>query len=103
MAEKEFRLNLGAAAFPILSAWMGLSVGVTDLDESGDRTARDVNQEPAAKEASVPQIYYCHNVMPVGQGFKSLAYKRIIKPPIVADPPVDFEKMIPIKYPDETK
>lgn len=103
MAEKEFRLNLGAAAFPMLSDWMGRSVAVPDLDESGDRTARDVNQEPAAKESSVPQIYYCHNVMPVGQGFKSLAYKRIIKPPLVAEPPVDFEKMIPIKDPDETK
>lgn len=103
MAEQEFRLNLGAAAFPMLSDWMGRSVVVPNLDESGDRTARDVNQEPMAKESSVPQIYYCHNVMPVGQGFKSLAYKRIIKPPIVVDPPVDFEKMIPIKDPDETK
>lgn len=103
MAEQEFRLNLGAASFPMLSDWMGRSVAVPNLDESGDRTARDVNQEPAAKEASVPQIYYCHNVMPVGQGFKSLAYKRIIKPPLVVDPPMDFEKMIPVKDPDETK
>lgn len=103
MAEKEFRLNLGAAAFPLVSDWMGRSVSVPDLDQSGDRIQRTVQDEPAAREASQPQVYYCHNVMPVGQGFKSIAYKEIVRPPQVAVPPMDFDKVIPVKDPDETK
>lgn len=103
MPEQVFRLNLGAAAFPLVSDWMGRSVVVPNLDEAGERTQRLASDEPAAREANMPQIYYCHNVMPVGQGFKSIAYKQIIKPPLLENAPTDFDKVIPIKDPDETK
>ncbi len=103
MPEQQIRFNLGAAAFPLVSDWMGRSVCIPSLDQVGDTLQRSSSDEPAAREAARPQIYYCHNVVPVGQGFKSLAYKRIIKPPVVASPPTTFEKVIPVKDPNETK
>ena len=103
MPEQQIRFDLGSAAFPLVSDWMGRSVCIPSLDQTSDGLQRGAADEPAARQAARPQIYYCHNVMPEGQGFKSLAYKRIIKPPVVPSPPTTFDKMIPIKDPNETK
>jgi hypothetical protein len=72
MADITYRGNLKAASFPFLSELFGKSVIVRGQDNN-------YVQGLAAKEAldssaGVPQIYYCHNVIPTDNGYRSVSY-----------------------------
>jgi len=78
MADVTYRGNLKAASFPFLSELFGKSVIVRGQDNN-------YVQGLAAKEAldssvGVPQIYYCHNVIPTDSGYKSVGYDEIVAP-----------------------
>jgi len=75
MAQVSYRANLGASTFPFLSENQGQSIIVKQQDnmyipavESGGRDNQDVG---------IPQIYYCHNVLPTSQGYSSVGYSRV--------------------------
>ena len=72
MADITYRANLKAASFPLLSELHGRTIIVKGQDQ---------NYIPglAAKESidsslGIPQIYYCHNVIPTDSGYKSVGY-----------------------------
>jgi len=77
MADVTYRGNLKAASFPFLSELFGKSVIVRGQDNN-------YVQGLAAKEAldssvGVPQIYYCHNVIPTDSGYKSVSYDTLVE------------------------
>lgn len=74
-----FRGNLSAANFPLVSEFMGRSVVIPQYDENFQRR-KQFSGDDTDLDIGVPQVYYCHNVMPVGQGYKSIAYKMTIRP-----------------------
>ena len=45
------------------------------------------------KDIGVPQIFYCHNVMPTEQGYQSVGYNQVIAPVVGAK---DFDQAIPL-------
>lgn len=96
-----FRLNLSAAVFPLVSDFMGRSIVVPQYDENLRKLTAASTTGDTTLEAGIPQIYYGHNIVPTGQGFKSVAYSRIIRAPIPAV--ATFARMIPAKDPDENK
>jgi hypothetical protein len=78
MADVVYRGNLKASSFPLLSELFGRSIIVKGQDQN-------YIQPLAAKEVldavtGVPQIYYCHNVLPTNEGYKSVGYVEFTAP-----------------------
>jgi hypothetical protein len=75
MAIREFRCNIEAAHFPLLSSYFGRSVAVRSPDD-GDYIVTDSFSGTAANdEIGIAQPIYMHNVLPVSHGLQSVGYK----------------------------
>lgn len=72
MSQITYRGNLSAKAFPFLSENWGRTIIVAQYDNNFNRSlTSDVDSD---KDVGIPQIYYCHNVMPHPQGLQSIGY-----------------------------
>jgi len=71
-----YRANLSAKSFPFISRNWGRTIVVPQYDNTFNRQV--TSQEDTDKDAGIPQIYYCHNVMPNQQGLQSIGYTEII-------------------------
>lgn len=91
MAQINYRGNLSAKVFPFLSTQFGASVIVNGADQAAANTSGD----SAGGDQNSPQAYYMHNVMPTGQGYKSVGFTTIVPPVGVA-----FFKVIPVRDPN---
>lgn len=92
MADIIYRANLKASSFPFLSELFGRSIIV----KGPDQTSPIGKSEPGVTDASnqgIPQIYYCHNVVPSDNGYKSVGYTTVVS----AAASGTFEKVIPIR------
>lgn len=76
MSQITYRGNLSAKGFPFLSENEGRSIIVSQYDNAFNRQV--VSAEDQDKDIGIPQIYYCHNVMPHPQGFQSIAYQSLL-------------------------
>lgn len=72
MAQVTYRGNLAADDFPLLSALQGQTVIVGRIDQDFELTIKQGQR--LQKEKQIPQIYYCHNVVPTAQGYQSVGY-----------------------------
>jgi hypothetical protein len=72
MADLVYRGNLKTSSFPFLSELFGRSIIVKGPDQNyvGGLAAK----ESLDSSVGVPQIYYCHNVVPIDNGYKSVSY-----------------------------
>lgn len=76
MADIVYRANLKAAKFPLLSELQGRTVIVRGQDQNYSQGL--VPREQADSAAGIPQIYYCHNVIPTDLGYKSVGYQEVV-------------------------
>jgi hypothetical protein len=76
MAQVIYRGNLSAKSFPFLSYNFGRTVIVPGQDQNYVRTA--FSTEDLDKDKGIPQIYYCHNMMPHQEGLQAVGYKQIL-------------------------
>lgn len=76
MAQVVYRGNLSAKSFPFVSENFGRSIIVSGPDQNFSRQL--VASEDQDKDIGIPQVYYCHNVMPHGQGWQSVGYTSIL-------------------------
>lgn len=76
MSQITYRGNLSAASFPFLAENFGRSVIIPQYDNTFNRQIQSA--EDTDKDIGIPQIYYCHNVMPHPQGFQSIGYIPLI-------------------------
>lgn len=74
MADVQYRGNLKAATFPFVSELFGRTVIVRGQDQNTSSVVQNENSAMSAN--AVPQIYYCHNVVPTSSGYKSVAYQQ---------------------------
>lgn len=65
MPQYKLRLDLTAAAFPMLMRWAG-------------RTVLQANAPEGNPQLQQPQMLYCHNVLPTQAGLKSVSYHDIV-------------------------
>ena len=81
MAQIPFRLKLTSRGFPYLSELQGRTVVIPlqDLEKPAILT------ETLADNVTIPEIYYCHNVIPTNQGYQSVAYRPLCNPPSDTD------------------
>jgi len=75
MGQTVYRANLSAKTFPFLSKNWGRSVIIQGYDNTFSRQL--ASTEDPDKDVGLPQIYYCHNVIPHSQGFQSVGYKTV--------------------------
>lgn len=76
MSQTQYRANLSAKDFVFLSEQWGRSVIVKQFDQNFSRQI--VSATDPDKDIGIPQIFYCHNVMPSGQGFGSISYALLL-------------------------
>lgn len=72
MSQQTYRGNLSAKIFPFISDFWGQSVIVQGQDQNFQRQI--TSAEDPDKDRGIPQLYYCHNIMPSAQGFQSIGY-----------------------------
>jgi hypothetical protein len=88
MAQITYRANLSAKSFPFLSQNWGRSVIVPQYDNTFSRQL--ASQEDTDKDVGLPQVYYCHNVMPQAQGFQSVGYTTLQAGSVLSYPASDI-------------
>lgn len=76
MTQVRYRGNLSAKTFPFLSENWGQSIMVPGPDNTFN--VRVSSGEDQDRDAGIPQLYYCHNVLPYAQGFQSIGYIQIV-------------------------
>jgi hypothetical protein len=76
MSQVTYRANLSAKSFPFISENFGQSIIVPQYDQNYSRQV--VSQEDVDQDVGIPQVYYCHNVMPHAQGLQSVGYTSIL-------------------------
>jgi hypothetical protein len=76
MAQITYRANLSAKSFPFVSENFGRSIIVSGPDQNFSRQL--VAAEDQDKDIGIPQLYYCHNVMPNSSGWQSVGYTEIL-------------------------
>lgn len=76
MARVPYRANLSALAFPFLSEFSGQSVIIKQIDQNF--IASQISREDLDKDIGIPQLIYCHNVIPTAQGYQSISYTVLI-------------------------
>ena len=72
MADIVWRANLKTSVIPLLSELHGQSVIVRQQDQNYVPYVAD--QESIDTSMGIPQIYYCHNIVPTDYGYKSVGY-----------------------------
>lgn len=78
MARVTYRANLSPKVFPFLSREMGRTVIVPQADQNFSRYLS--SEVTVDKDIGIPQIFYCHNVLPVDAGITSVGYNVLVNP-----------------------
>lgn len=73
MAQQEYRAGLYNPVFPFTTDRFGRSVILGQIDQASVRSTSQSAQD-ASTTTQVPQMYYCHNVMPTEYGVQSVAF-----------------------------
>lgn len=80
MSDIVYRANLKASSFPFLSELFGRSIIVKGPDQTAPIGKTDAGVTDSSNQG-VPQIYYCHNVIPSDNGYKSVGYSNVAAAP----------------------
>lgn len=72
-----YRANLSSAQFPFISSTHGRTVIVPGPDQNFNRQIQ--SQNDTDRDVGIPQLYYCHNVLPNGQGYQSVGYETRVQ------------------------
>lgn len=79
MAQIKFSVNLSSASFVLSHTWKGQSVVIAGQDQN-TMPARPLNGDTPQQGFNIPQLYYCENVVPTAEGYRSITYQYMIKP-----------------------
>lgn len=97
MTQQEYRGNLTAAEFPLLSELQGQTVIMPQLDQNFSRDASSPKNKD--RDIGIPQIYYMHNMLPTDAGVTSVGYQVIAPAPAGTDN--QFTDMFLLRDPNE--
>jgi hypothetical protein len=77
-----YRANLSSASFPFVSEYQGQTIIVPGPDNTYNRLVS--SPEVGDRDAGIPQLFYCHNVLPTSNGFQSVTYVTDLGPDSLA-------------------
>lgn len=89
MAQTSYSANLSAADFVLSYSFKGPSVVIPGVDQNTLPNLSLSGSTPQ-KGLNIPQLYYCENVVPTAEGYRSVQYQYFIEPPAV---PGEFVKL----------
>jgi len=78
MARVTYRANLSPKSFPFLSREQGRTVIVPQADQNFSRYLS--SEVTVDKDIGIPQIFYCHNVLPIDAGITSVGFSLLVNP-----------------------
>lgn len=78
-----YRANLAAAEFPFLSDLQGRNVIIPTIDQNFSRQVNSPKDKD--RDIGIPQVYYCHNVIPTDAGMAAVGYLGIAVAPADTD------------------
>lgn len=81
MAQIPYRANLQSMTFPLLSELSGRTIINPQADNTYARFVSSDGQSPI--DVGIPQIFYCHNVMPATYGWQSIRFNTVYSPPVI--------------------
>lgn len=99
MAQTKFRANLSAANIPYVSDFFSRSIIIPQIDMNSPKV-RGFDGTDGDLDIGIPQAFYCHNVMPTGQGLMAIGFQQKIPPLSGAD---DFDQYMLLRDADENK
>lgn len=89
MAQIPYRANLQSMTWPMLSELSGRTIINPQADNTYARFVSSDGQAPV--DTGVPQIMYCHNVMPSTYGWQSIRFNTVFTPNPGIPTDSDFE------------
>lgn len=78
MSQTNYRANLAAKDMTFLAEAWGRTVILKQFDQNFSRQI--VSPTDPDKDIGIPQIFYCHNVMPAAGGFQSVGITQTVPP-----------------------
>lgn len=81
--QNTYRANLTAAEFPFLSELQGRNIIMPTIDQNYSRQLSSPKNKD--RDVGIPQIYYCHNVMPTDAGITSVSFLQATAPALDID------------------
>jgi len=84
MAQSKVSLNLSSADFVLSYRFKGQSVLIPGQDQNAYAAQAWFTGESPQRGTNIPQIAYCENTVPTSEGYRSVAYKYFIEPPVLA-------------------
>lgn len=81
MAQNKISLNLSSADFTLSYSFKGRSVIVPGQDQNFFGSTGSWAGASPQKGVDIPQLYYCENVVPTSEGYRSVAYRFSVDPP----------------------
>ncbi len=100
MAQLHSRANLSAARFPLVTSFQGRTIVLSQYDQNFQKSAVFAGAD-ADRDVGIPQIFYCHNVIPSENGIQSVGYTPVISAASPAQ--TDFDQAIKLLDPDGNK
>lgn len=97
MAQQTFSCVLNAASFPFLSDFAPRTVIIPALDNTV-RNPISYTGTTDSQDIKLPQVIYCHNVFPTGEGLMSVGFESKLAGISGAD---DFDQAITLRDEDE--
>lgn len=97
MAKQKFKGALNEVSFPMVSVLQTRTVVQPQYDINV-RTPRNPNSTEDYSDYSIPQLLYCENVVPTGEGLQSVGYSPVI--PALANTTV-FDQAVTLRDADE--
>lgn len=95
MGQLVYRANLAAPSFPFLSENFGKTVIVKGQDQNS--VPNLISKADEDKDAGVPQLYFCENVLPTGYGYQSVTRPQLFPDSASGK---QFKRVVPIQSAD---
>lgn len=96
MGQVVYRANLSAPSFPFLAENFGKTVIVKGPDQNSPAPTL-VSKADMDSDLGVPQLIFCENVMPTGQGYQSIGYSTLFAGVETA---TIFKRIVPLQAAD---
>lgn len=100
MAQIQIRANITNDDIPLLSAYRGQTVVVGKFDQDYLFDTNPNNVQRLQRDKEIADAYYAHNIMPTGQGYKTVGFIEKIQSFVGK---TDFNKAFTLRDPSENK
>jgi hypothetical protein len=76
MSTVSLRAQLSAQNFPFIAQHQGRTIVIPQYDQQFNPRL-DNQPEDGSRDTGIPQVYYCHNVLPVAEGVSSAGFTQV--------------------------